>query len=189
MLLVVSGPDRVGKSTLIKEIEDVLDPANCVVYHHGAPDPRSSDVFARYREEVGHSPEGKHIIFDRAWPCTFILEQLRKRNTGHFDALIDLEIWMNEVVEEGVLHIGQLRPWHWSAPLHMAELKEQHPGATDWYIRDKYIERMQEHKQYTEQLMDFYEDVTMFPNITLTETVDGHEVVERCKIALRRSGF
>ena len=115
MLLVVSGPDRVGKSTLIGEIVDVLGTENCAVYHHGAPDPRGADVFAKYREEVGFTAEKKHIIFDRGWPCTYILEQIRKRNSGHFDALVDLEIWMNEVVESGVLHVGQLRPWHWSA--------------------------------------------------------------------------
>ena len=189
MLLVVSGPDRVGKSTLIGEIVDVLGTENCAVYHHGSPDPRGADVFAKYREEVGFTSEKKHIIFDRGWPCTYILEQIRKRNSGHFDALIDLEIWMNEVVESGILHIGQLRPWHWSAPLHLEELREEEIGATDWDIRDRYVSRMTEHKQYTEQLMDFYEDITMFPNLTLTETVSGEEVVRMCQETLAKSGF
>ncbi len=189
MLLVVSGPDRVGKSTLIQEMKDELGSENCIVYHHGAPDPGSPDVFHKYREEVGNSPDGKHIIFDRGWPCTFILEQIRNRNTGHFDALIDLEIWMNETVEEGVLHVAQLRPWHWSAPLHLTEIAEEESSSSEWFIRDQYVTRMQEHKQYTEQLLDFYEDITLFPNITLTETTGGKEVVERCKNALRLSGF
>ena len=188
MLLVVSGPDRVGKSTLIGEIVDVLGSENCAVYHHGAPDPRKTDVFAKYREEVGFTPESKHIIFDRGWPCTYILEQLRKRNSGHFDALIDLEMWMNDTVETGILHVGQLRPWNWSAPLHLEELREEMSDKPDWYVRDQYVTRMTEHKQYTEQLMDFYEDITMFPNLTLTETVSGYDVVRMCQETLSRSG-
>ena len=64
MLLVVSGPDRVGKSTLIREIQDELGIENCVVYHHSTPDPRGTDVFATYRKEIGQTSEGRHIIFD-----------------------------------------------------------------------------------------------------------------------------
>lgn len=188
MLLVVSGPDRVGKSTLIREIHDTLGVENCVVYHHSAPDPRESDVFATYRKEIGQTAEGKHVIFDRGWPCTFVLEQLRKRNSGHFDQLIELEMWVNEVMEDGVMHIAQLRPWNWSAPLHIEELKEEDPLATNWVLRDRYVERMQEHKQYTEQLMDFLEDITMFPNVTLTETVPGRDVLDMCSNSLLKSG-
>ena len=188
MLLIVSGPDRVGKSTLIREIQNELGPQNCAVFHHSAPNPRQSDVFATYREEIAVTDEEKHIIFDRGWPCTFILEQLRKRNSGHFDQLIELEMWINEVVPSGVMHIGQLRPWNWSAPLHIEELREEYSDVPNWVVRDKYIERMQEHKEYTQQLMDFYEDVTMFPNVTLTETVPGPEVIAMCSSSLVRSG-
>lgn len=188
MLLVVSGPDRVGKSTLIKEIVDVLDPENCLVFHHGPPNRSSRDVFARYRAEVGDAPENKHIIFDRGWPCSFIYEQIRENNSGHFDALIDLEMWMNEVVEEGVVHVAQLRPWNWSAPLHLEELRELYPDAADWYIRDQYVQRMAEHKQYTEKLMDYYEDMTMFPNVTLTQTRTGTDIVAMCSEAIAGSG-
>lgn len=188
MLLVVSGPDRVGKSTLIKEIRDELGVENCVVYHHSAPDPRESDVFATYRKEIGQTAEDKHIIFDRGWPCTFILEQLRKRNSGHFDQMVDFELWVNDTVPTGVMHIAQLRPWNWSAPLHIEELREEDPMATEWTIRDRYVERMNEHKQYTQQLLDFYEDITMFPNVTLTETVPGRDVLAMCSTSLTRSG-
>ena len=188
MLLLVSGPDRVGKSTLIREIVDVLRPENCTVFHHGPPDRSSRDVFDRYRMEVGDSSSDKHIIFDRGWPCTFIYEQIRKNNSGHFDSLIDLEMWMNDAVEEGVVHIGQLRPWNWSAPLHLEDLNALNPDASDWYIRDQYIQRMAEHKQYTDKLMDYYEDITMFPNVTLTDTKTGSEVVSLCSDALAGSG-
>ena len=188
MLLVVSGPDRVGKSTLIREIQDELGAENCVVYHHSAPDPHGSDVFATYRKEIGETPENKHIIFDRGWPCTFILEQLRKRNSGHFDQMIELEMWVNDVLQQGVMHIAQFRPWNWSAPLHLEELRDENTGAPEWVIRDKYVERMNEHKQYTEQLMDFYEDITMFPNVTLTESVPGRDVIGMCSLSLAKSG-
>ena len=43
---------------------------------------------------------------------------------------------------------------------------------------------MQEHKVYTEQLLNFYEDVTLFPSIQLTESVSGTNAVELCKQAI-----
>ena len=92
------------------------------------------------------------------------------------------------MVSDGVVHLAQFRPWHWSAPLHVEELQDEIPDVSSWYLRDQYITRMQEHKVYTEQLMDFYEDITMFPNVQLTETVNPVAVLEACRLALEESG-
>lgn len=190
MLIVVSGPDRVGKSTLIKQMADELGDS-CLVLHHGPPPIDQENIFEFYKEDIRRfceNPQYKYAIFDRAWPCSYILEQHRRRNAGHFEDLIDLELWINDVLDGAVVHMAQLRPWSWSAPLHVEELREENPDAAAWYIRDQYVSRMQEHKIYTEQLLDFYEDITMFPNVQFTSSTSGLTALENCQLALERSG-
>ena len=188
MLIVVSGPDRVGKSTLIQQMSERVE-GGALVLHHGPPPQNQENIFDFYRQDIEVWKEsGKKVaIFDRAWPCSYILEQHRRRNAGHFEDLIDFEIWLNDEIG-AVVHVAQFRPWHWSAGLHIEELREEFPDAAGWFIRDELIARMQEHRVYTEQLINFYEDVTMFANVQLTETVSAANAFILCEEALRRSG-
>ena len=182
MLIIVSGPDRVGKSTLIKRIcDDAKVPT--FVSHHGAPPTSQETIFDFYKEDVlKFKASGAALgIFDRAWPCSFILEQHRRRNLGHLEDLIDFELWLNDQ-DLPVVHLAQFRPWHWSAPLHVEELREE--GHEGWFLRDEFVARMQEHKIYTEQLQVFYEEITMYPSVILAETVSGSNAVALCKQAI-----
>lgn len=185
MLIVVSGPDRVGKSTLINAMAEELK-GEAFVMHHGAPPQDQENIFDFYRKDIADwKASGKNVaIFDRAWPCSYILEQHRRRNAGHFEDLVDFEIWLADQVSQ-VCHLAQLRPWSWSAPLHIEELRQEMPGAAKWFIRDEYVARMQEHKHYTQELLNFYEDVTMFPNIVLTETEPARKVLARCSLMVQ----
>jgi len=187
MLIVVSGPDRVGKSTLIKQMTSKLQ-TRYKVFHHSGPTEQEESVFQQYRENIEefvNDPQSEVAIFDRGWPCTYILEQHRKRNAGHFEEMIDLEHWIHDTLCGKVVHVGRLRPWHWSAPHHLDELRATHLDSKSWYIRDEYIARMEEHKVYTQQLLDFYEDITMFPNIQLTDDTGGDSVLSFCNLALK----
>ena len=47
---------------------------------------------------------------------------------------------------------------------------------------------MQEHEVYQTQLIDFYERVTMFPNVQLTDSQEPERVLDMCKNALLESG-
>jgi hypothetical protein len=187
MLIIVSGPDRVGKSTLISSLEKYLGENNTYVAHHGPPPSDQENIFDFYREDITDwkASDKQYAIFDRAYPCSYILEQHRRHNAGHFEDVIDLEI---EIAESfpAVVHLGVFRPWFWSAPLHIEEVKKEMPGAALWRIRDEYISRMQEHQIYTEQLLNFYENITMFPNTQLhnVENPDPASVFTNCKKAL-----
>jgi hypothetical protein len=189
MLIIVSGPDRVGKSTLIEAMAAELGEANTYIAHHGPPPTRNENIFDVYRDTIQDWKWSgkKYAIFDRAYPCSYILEQHRRRNAGHFEDVIDFEIELSESID-AVVHLGVFRPWHWSAPLHMEEVKAENPEASLWYLRDEYIARMQEHQIYTEQLINFYENISMFPNVQLlNESLPATEVITRCTQALGRS--
>ena len=189
MLIIVSGPDRVGKSTLITKLADEL--GSCTVAHHSAPPKNQASIFDFYKDDITNWIDSKveHCIFDRAWPCSYILEQFRRNNLGHLEDLIDLELWVNDAVADSVIHVGQFRPWHWSAPLHVEELREEsEPEDASWYIRDQYITRMQEHETYQTQLLDFYDRVTMFPNVQLMDSKTPKEVLSLCRQAILETG-
>jgi thymidylate kinase len=44
-LVLFSGADRCGKSTLIAEFQQYLGEDICSAYHHGVPDSTSEDIF------------------------------------------------------------------------------------------------------------------------------------------------
>lgn len=182
MLIIVSGPDRVGKSTLIEAMSKELGNSNTFTAHHGPPPTDNENIFDVYRDTICNWKRSgkKYAIFDRAYPCSYILEQHRERNAGHFEDMIDLELEIAEI-ESLVVHMGVFRPWHWAAPHHIKEVRAENPGAALWYIRDKYISRMQEHEIYTQQLLNFYENLTMFPNVQLNnEETDGLNALRLC---------
>ena len=186
MLIIVSGPDRVGKSTLIEEMAEQLE-GGCFVAHHGPPPEDQDNIFDFYREdlEVWSESGHKHAIFDRAYPCSYILEQHRRRNAGHFEDVIDFEIQLASQVQD-VVHLGVFRLWYWSAPLHLEEVRAELPTAALWRVRDEYIARMQEHQLYTEQILNFYENITMFPNVQLHhEFLPASTVITRCQSAIK----
>ena len=106
------------------------------------------------------------------------MEQLRNRNAGFMEELVDFEMWLQRRGTK-VVHVGQFRPWHWSAPHHLVEIDREMSGKPQWAKRAEYLTRMQEHEQYSQQLVDFYERITMFPNIQLTQTPDPYQLLER----------
>ena len=95
---------------------------------------------------------------------------------------------MNDQVG-AVVHLAQFRPWNWSAPLHIEEVREEQDGkAADWFVRDELIARMQEHRVYTEQLQQFYEDITIFPSVELTKSTTGEDALQLARLALENAG-
>jgi len=178
MLIIVSGPDRVGKSTLIQDLEKSIS-GEVFIQHHSAPPRDQENILDIYREaiETWDLSGFDHAIFDRAWPCTHILEQLRNRNAGFLEEVVDFEMWLKRR-GVSVVHIGQFRPWHWSAPHHLTEIDTELKDKPQWVKRAEYLARMQEHEQYSQLLLDFYDRITMFPSMQLQETPDVFELLQ-----------
>ena len=184
ILIVVSGPDRVGKSTLIDALMYYkgFSAKNFYIKHHSKPPLDYDNVYDYHKDSIkGWFESGKqYAIFDRSWPCTYILERLRDGNTGHFDQLIDFEIELHDLMKEKdgqVVHLGITKPWHWSGPHHLKELREFFGLDKKRAIRDNYIVRMQEHENYLTELANFYNQITLFPSLFL-EFPEASEVWE-----------
>ena len=162
-LVVFSGADRVGKSTIIKEIAESLDSVRA--YHHGAPPHNPESIFDFYRDHIQEwvASGEEWCLFDRAWPCSFVLETFRRRNNGHLDDIIDLELELLQC-DFKVMHIVVQQPWHWSAAKHVEEIEQLKPNSPLWIVRDEYVSRMKEHKQYYDKMKEFMGEVTAFPS-------------------------
>ena len=167
-IVIFSGADRVGKTTLISAMQDYLGEGNSVIVHLSEPPGDQENIFDINRDYISAwVASGKEwLLFDRCYVCSYILEQFRRNNHGHLDDIIDFELELLQCSDEfKVVHVGVDRPWSWSASHHLIELKKLFPTAAPWRIRDEYVARMKEHKEYYQKLYDFYADTTAFPAI------------------------
>jgi len=170
MLILLGGPDRVGKSTLAAQLSEITD---FRVKHHSEPNPRGKTIFDQYRQDLS---EGGDQIWDRSYLCTYILERYRNRNHDHLIEITDFELELSKIHQ--VIHVGVTKPWHWSAPLHIEELNKRHHPPSDWVIRDEFIARQNEHHFYTDEMINFYQFVTMFPSFMVEPAWTASDVFE-----------
>ena len=172
MLIIVSGPDRAGKSTLIEKCRtDWSDwPHDSIDYVHFGPVPDTySDVLSYHKGPVLRWLESdKSICFlDRSYVCLHLLGSLRHQHSDHYDLMIDYELWLQSL-QIDVVHVGLIPPWNAVAQRHIVELNHDNPTSASWRIRNQYIARQKEHSKYNERLIDFYKKITMFPSVAYT---------------------
>lgn len=166
-LYIVSGADRVGKSTFCKKLQEASGGS---LYHFSEPDtsPEITSIFSRYLDVLKMDENKRAVIFDRSYVCGYILERFRENNHNHIGDLVKLELQIPSFVER-VLHVGLVRPWYEVALRHKEELDNGVPLAP-WALSNKMIARMNEHRFYYEELLDFYNHVTMFPHVINPES-------------------
>ena len=172
-LVIISGPDRVGKSTLCDTIIGMRGAKRVDMIHLAEPPLDQEDPYDINRDKIQKWVAGgkEWCLFDRSYPCSMVFEQHRRGNAGHLSHIVELEIELMRCAETfETLHVVYHRPWHWSAKHHLAEIELLHPNAADWATRDKYIARMKEHQLYYERIRDFCDNITAFPTIWLEAT-------------------
>lgn len=171
-LLIFSGGDRVGKSTLVDEVADQLGRSNCLVYHHGTPPENQENLFDFYRDHVQEwmASDKEWGLFDRCYPCSVVLETFRRHNNGHLDDIYDLEIELMDCPFRTV-HILVHKPWSWSAAHHVTEIRSLKPDIQPWQLRDEYVFRMKEHKLYYDRLREFFSNESAFPCVETDDII------------------
>lgn len=162
-LVIISGPDRVGKSTLSRKFEGV----GYKPYHFSEPDKTApGDIFTRY-EECFPSDDEPLAVWDRSYLCGHILEVFRESVDPYLPRVMQMEYLLHRN-EIKVHHIGIAVPWQTVAHHHIKELEEQNSGIQDWAMAGVLTKRMKEHRYYTEKMLEFYQHVTIFPATVLT---------------------
>ena len=149
-LIILSGADRVGKSTLASKMKKA---GVCRVIHHGPP-PADRPLFSDLRDDIADwlNSDDPQMCWDRAYVCSYCLEQ-----PNVMDAILRLEM---DMIGFKVKHIGVWAPWQAVAQRHLDEMEElcvSNPVS-------EYRLRLETHKRYYERLHDFYANVTRFPH-------------------------
>ena len=149
-LIILSGADRVGKSTLASKMEKA---GVCRVIHHGPP-PADRPLFSDLRDDIKDwlDSDDPQMVWDRAYVCSYCLGQ-----PDVLDAILEFE-WDHRDLD--IKHIGVHATWREVARRHIEEIQSQ--GETDPV--SEYRLRLRTHRSYYERLERFYEHVTMFPS-------------------------
>lgn len=174
-LIILSGPDRVGKSTLIKKMMNFWGKDHTEVYHHSKPSNDHEAILQQMYNSLDdflNPNQPKSLgIFDRGWLCTYVYQLIRDNCFS-----IDYDIMRLEIalLEKGLrtYHVLLHRPWFWSAPFHLKELKEL--GYTNDKPRRLLLEQMEtrrnEHNTYYEIASTFLMEKSCFPYFNLLST-------------------
>lgn len=182
-LFIINGPDRVGKSTLAEDLGQalVLKGHNPVKQHFSEPPTNQKDITERYRVSINQfldNPEVDTLIWDRSYLCAYILERFRKNSHSYIGELIQLEIWMAEKAELLVEHIGLTLPWCDVARAHLHELRRFGDHRSEWSISGAMLARCSEHQFYTDEMLNFYQNLTMFPSVVLSSREEVYSYLE-----------
>ena len=149
-LIILSGADRVGKSTLASKMEKA---GVCRVVHHGPPPP-NRPLFSDLRDDIADWLDSgdPQMVWDRAYVCSYCLNQ-----PNVFEAILAFEVEFSHL---NIRHIGVWASWNKVARRHLEEIEEI--GCIEPLV--EYRERMETHRSYYDRLRDFYTNVTMFPH-------------------------
>ena len=153
-IIIISGADRVGKSTLASTMEEA---GFCRVIHHGPP-PLNRPLFSDLRDDIRLWLDSRdpQMVWDRAYVCSYCLYQ-----PDVLDAILEFE-W--EFRDLNIRHWGLYESWNMVARRHILELEDEFPNEGNWFLRDQYLQRMESHRCYYKRLRYFYDNVTLFPH-------------------------
>lgn len=151
------GPDRVGKSTLIENLQlNLKDQGKkVIVLHFSGPQSKHNSPIDQYLIPLNgvlqDSPD--YIICDRfgAEVCFYeytrrhvdISEEWARSCESYFLSKTDLSVFLVK------------KSWDWSISHHQAEVLEQYPNCTEWFMNMKIQERKYEHEEYYRYMNNF----------------------------------
>ena len=166
-IITFSGPDRVGKTTLINKIASFLreEKKNYKVAHFSAPDHSWADPMEDIYQVI-HDSSDKYdiLLLDRSWICRVIYGVIRDGGYDLIPSATKIEYMLHRCFID-VIHVGVIRPWHFSAPHHITEIENLYIVSSEAYKLVQLEKARKEHHIYYEILRDYFDNYSLFPNI------------------------
>ena len=164
-IIVVLGPDRVGKSTYTKALQQAFqtEGVSTRILHFDGPKPYHDSPVQMYLEPldeiiatVKHSrPEV--VICDRGFSEVCFYDKFRRQvYTSEQWALHAESVFSSHCKSLDVFLIK--REWDWVKPHHRKEIDEIHPYATNYFKSMQLQNRMNEHHEYYEYMEDYLQN-------------------------------
>ncbi len=171
--VIVLGADRVGKSTLIRNTEKLIDESNCCSYrtlhfsevkpHHNSP----TEQFFDSLNEVKTAGKPGLLLCDRFSPDTIFYEEHRHQ-TGAHDVELSRMVESAYMKESEAIYVIFLCPT-WCKEIsvrHREELAQL--GGSPWWTRRMLEMRREEHNNYQSFMQSYLDQHTLFDKYQIT---------------------
>jgi hypothetical protein len=177
--VVILGADRVGKSTIatntVKKLE--ADEYDATLLHFSGPQPYHSSPIQQYIEPFNLACETypQVIVCDRGFAEVAFYDKFRRHiDISHEWAQSAESYFLEKSLDVRVFIVR--RDWEWSQPHHVAEILDQHPDATAWFVKNQLEMRRAEHYAYYEYMQDYLDNRSLLPYTVLKDAPKDHDV-------------
>jgi hypothetical protein len=170
---VLLGADRVGKSTIIQNTLERIQRRNldATALHFAGPKPFHSTPIDQYIEPFDQALESmpEFVLCDRGFSEVCFYDKFRRHIDISYEWAQAAESYFME--KSSVIKVFLVeRDWEWSEPHHIAEVKEQYPDATAWWIKNQVNARKAEHYAYYDYMHNYLEHYSLLPYTVLRDT-------------------
>jgi hypothetical protein len=166
--IVVLGADRVGKSTLVENTKkDLVSKDICVrSLHFFGPQPHHHSPIQQYIDPFQSALEEKAevVICDRGFSEVCFYERFRRN-------ISISEEWANSAESFFAAYSSKIkvflvrRSWEWSRPFHIEEIKDLHPGCSEYFVSTQLKAREKEHREYYKYMCDYLSHRSLLTDI------------------------
>lgn len=172
-IIVILGADRVGKSTIVsntyKQFTD--NDIDAAVLHFSGPQPHHNSPIEQYLKPLESVLDtmSEVVICDRGFSEVCFYDKFRRHVDISEEWAFSAESYFASQATK--VHVFLIkRPWEWSKPHHIIEIKEQYPNATPYFIRNQLLMREAEHHAYYEYMEDYLKNRSLLPHVVFEIT-------------------
>lgn len=168
--IVFLGPDRVGKTTLIRNTLSYLKGLDFEVNscHFGKILPEHHSPVDQFRRELGgiEHPGPDFLLLDRFVSDTMFYEEIRKQmpriSSDCYQEPESILLDVSTRVDVVIVQSG------WNQQMinrHITELRTLNPRATTYWINGQLELRREEHKKYYDHTNKFFQEKSLLNNV------------------------
>lgn len=179
---VLLGADRVGKSTIVKNTIDRFGrkDVDAIALHFSGPQPNHSSPIQQYIEPFESVLEmmPEFVICDRGFSEVCFYDEFRRHITISPQWAQSAESYFLE--RSSRLHVFLVeRDWEWSEPHHLAEVLEQYPDATAWWVKNQMKAREAEHYAYYDYMHNYLNLHSLLPHTVIRDSDIDYNLVDQ----------
>lgn len=172
-IIVVLGADRVGKSTIVSNTHEQFKEADIdsTVLHFSGPKPHHDSPIEQYIVPL----EGvldtypQVVICDRGFGEVCFYDKFRRHVDISEEWALASESYFSSRASKIYVFLIK-RPWEWSKPHHIIEIKEQNPDSSSYFIHNQLLMRKAEHYAYYEYMEDYLKNRSLLPHTVFNLT-------------------
>jgi hypothetical protein len=171
--IVLLGADRVGKSTIIHNTKERLQQQNldAAILHFSGAKPFHSNPIEQYilPFDANRETMADYILCDRGFSEVCFYDDFRRRITISHEWAQAAESYFLENSFQVKVFLLE-REWEWSQPHHLAEVQNEEPNATAWWIKSQMKAREAEHHAYYDYMHAYLNHYSLLPHTVLRDT-------------------